>query len=148
MTWLLITSALVALLAGNLLWLAWNRPAWLVQDLPDHPLPALDRIRLQQLAERERKHVVDVGALSLAQRWGLVNFWQCEQQDREPPVILLRTALSALGYADLTTPLWKVPEHQRWPDAQDIVNIENLFSLHYSRSRREFYFLDREMTCH
>ena len=73
-----------------------------------------------------------------------VDRWQLEQQENSPPIQVLRMACSSLGYRDLTTvSAYRIPEHQRWPDARDITCPKTLRSLHYSKERREFYVLDQ-----
>ena len=118
---------------------------WVVLGLwlffaPPRPLSPEEREYLRQSVDCSASSAF--GGVDVAE--GFLDRWQLEQQESHPPIQVLRMACSALGYRDLTTvSAYRVPEHQRWPDARDITCPKTLRSLHYSKERREFYVLDQ-----
>ena len=121
---------------------------WLALGLflsPSRPMSREEREHLRRTVDEGQ------GVVTAVKAEAFVDHWQLEQQETEPPIQMLRMAFSALGYRDLTTVsgviankvTYRVPEHQRWPDARDITCPKTLRSLHYSKERREFYVLDQ-----
>lgn len=135
MTTFILTAVFLIIPAAFMAWTYYcARPL----DVPD----PLDRQRLAQEADG-----LASGAFTGRPSWVAEEFvarWQLEQQENRPPIQVLRMACSSLGYRDLTTlGGFQIPQHQRWPDPQDIVCGETGRSLHYSAERREYYVLEQ-----